>query len=142
MNMDGVRSVVDFKVIEIVDESQPYQTLMGLEWDFDNQAVINLKRGETIFEVGELKVTTLLDPTEGKRYIEPTRGNNIDNLYNMTALMDDYVNPTIDLTLSWGSISSCPSNSKEGIKHWHHRMHEVSTRRRAHITRSLHWIGT
>jgi hypothetical protein len=36
-----------------------------------------------IFEVGYLKVTTPLDPSEGKIYIEPTRGNDIDNLYNM-----------------------------------------------------------
>jgi hypothetical protein len=39
---------------------------MGLEWDFDNQVIINLKRREMIFEVGDLKVTTPLDPTEGK----------------------------------------------------------------------------
>ena len=31
MNIDGVRSVADFEVIEIVDDSQPYPTLMGLE---------------------------------------------------------------------------------------------------------------
>jgi hypothetical protein len=37
MNIDGVYNVAYFKVIEIVDENQPYPTLMGLEWDFDNQ---------------------------------------------------------------------------------------------------------
>jgi hypothetical protein len=37
-----------------------------------------------IFEVVDLKFTTPLNPREGKRYIEPTRGNEIDNLYNMT----------------------------------------------------------
>jgi hypothetical protein len=31
VNIDGVRSVVDFEVIEIVDDSRPYPTLMGLE---------------------------------------------------------------------------------------------------------------
>jgi hypothetical protein len=36
MNIDGVRSLADFEVIEIVDDSQPYLTLMGLEWVFDN----------------------------------------------------------------------------------------------------------
>ena len=59
-----------------------------------------------IFEVGDLKVTAPLDLTEGKRYIEPTKGNKIDNLYNMTTRMDDYVNMTRDGTLSWRSISS------------------------------------
>jgi hypothetical protein len=52
---------------------------------FYNQEIINLKKREMIFEVGDLKVTVLLDPTEGKMYIEPTKGNKIDNLYNMTA---------------------------------------------------------
>jgi hypothetical protein len=57
-----------------------------------------------IFEVGDLKVTAPLDPTEGKRYIDPTRGNDIENLHNMITWMDDYVNPTTDGELSWISI--------------------------------------
>jgi hypothetical protein len=83
MNIDGVHNMEDFEVIEIVDDSQPYPTLMGLEWAFDNQEIINLKRREMIFEVGDLKVTAPLDPSEGKRYTESTRGNDIDNLYNL-----------------------------------------------------------
>jgi hypothetical protein len=58
---------------------------MGLEWDFDNQVIINLKRREVIFEVGYLRVIAPLEPSEGKIYIDPTRGNNIDNLYIITA---------------------------------------------------------
>ena len=50
MNIDWVRIVEYFEVIEIVDDSQPYPTLMELEWAFDNQAIINLKRREMIFE--------------------------------------------------------------------------------------------
>lgn len=69
VNIDGVRSIADFEVIEIVDDSQAYPALMGLEWTFDNQAIINLKRREMIFDVGDLKVTAPLAPTEGKRYI-------------------------------------------------------------------------
>jgi hypothetical protein len=49
-----------------------------------------------IFEVGDLKVTAPLDPKEGRWYIEPAWGDEIDHLYNMTARMDDYVNPTTD----------------------------------------------
>jgi len=67
-----------------MDDSQPYPTLMGLEWDFDNQVIINLKRRELIFEVGYLKFIAPLDSTEGKRYIELEKGNAIDNLYNIT----------------------------------------------------------
>jgi hypothetical protein len=85
VNIDGVHSMENFEVIEIMDDSQPYPTLMGLEWDFDNQEIINLKRREMIFEVGYLKFIAPLDPSEGKRYIEPSRGNDIDKLYNMIA---------------------------------------------------------
>jgi hypothetical protein len=141
VNIDGVCSVTDFEVIEIVDDNQPYPTLMGLEWAFDNQAIINMKRREMIFEVGELKVIAPLDPKEGRRYIEPTKGDEIDNLYNMTVRMDDYVNPTIDGALSWRSISSCTSDSEAGLENWQQRMHEVSTRRCAHMTKSVCWIG-
>jgi hypothetical protein len=40
-----------------MDDSQPYPKPMGLEWEFDNQMIINLKRRKMIFEVGYLKVT-------------------------------------------------------------------------------------
>jgi hypothetical protein len=46
MNIDAVRSVADFKVIEIVDDIQPYLALMGLEWTFDNQVIINIRGGK------------------------------------------------------------------------------------------------
>jgi hypothetical protein len=142
VDIDGVRSVADFEVIEIADDSQPYPTLMGLEWAFDNHVIINLKRRGMIFEVGDLKVTTPLDLIEGKRYIEPTRGNNIDNMYNMIVWMEYYVNPTADGALIWRSISLCASDSEEGLEHWQQRTHEVSTRQCARIIESLRWIGT
>jgi hypothetical protein len=62
VNIYGVCSVADFEFIEIGDDSQPYPTLMGLEWAFDKQAIINMKSREIIFDVGELKVNLPLDP--------------------------------------------------------------------------------
>jgi hypothetical protein len=62
VNIDGVHSVDYFEVIDIVDENQPYPALIGLEWTFDNQAIVNLKRREIIFEVGKLKFIVPLDP--------------------------------------------------------------------------------
>jgi hypothetical protein len=57
-----------------------------------------------IFEVGDLKFNAPLDPTKGRRYVEPTRGGSntkeLDNLYNMNAWMDEYVNATIEGVLS------------------------------------------
>jgi len=59
-----------------------------------------------------------LDTTKGRRYVEPTKGKDLDNLYNVIAQMDDYVNPTTDGALSWQSISYRESDSKEALKHW------------------------
>jgi hypothetical protein len=58
---------------------------MGLQWAFDDKVIINIKRRDMIFEVGDLKVTTPLDLIEGNKYIDPTKRKDIDNLYNMTA---------------------------------------------------------
>jgi hypothetical protein len=93
INIDGVCSIVDFEVIEIMDNNDSYPALLRLDWAFENQTNINLKRGEMIFVGGGLKVTAPLDPIEARKYVEPTT-KEIDNLYNMTRHMDDYVNPT------------------------------------------------
>jgi hypothetical protein len=57
-----------------------------------------------------------LDPKQGRRYIEPTKGDEIGNLYNMTMRMENYVNPTTNDELNWRSINSCTSYSKEVLE--------------------------
>ena len=44
VDIDGVCTVADFEVIEIIDDSNPYPALLGIEWALDNDAVINLKK--------------------------------------------------------------------------------------------------
>jgi hypothetical protein len=53
VNIDGVCSIVDFKVIEIVDGSKPYPALLGLDWYFYNQTLIDLKKRWMVFEAGD-----------------------------------------------------------------------------------------
>jgi hypothetical protein len=50
VSIDGVRSLVDFKVIKIIDGSTPYLALLGLDWTFENQNIIDLKKIQMIFE--------------------------------------------------------------------------------------------
>jgi hypothetical protein len=57
-----VCSVADFEVIDIVDGSTPYPTLLGLDWEFDNQKIIDLKKRHMVFEVEDLKVTCVVRP--------------------------------------------------------------------------------
>ena len=56
--------------------------------------------------------------------------------------MEDYVNPTTDGTLSWRCASSCVSDSDADFEDWQDRLHEVSQRRCAIITKELRWIGS
>jgi hypothetical protein len=93
-----------------VDGSKPYPALPRINWDFDNQTIIDLKKRQMIFEVADLRVIVPLNPIEGRQYVEPTRGKTLDNLYNVTTWMDDYINPIVEGVLSWRRISSCASN--------------------------------
>jgi hypothetical protein len=109
VDLDGVCTKEDFEVIEIVDDTTPYPTLLGLDFSFDNQAIINMKTRKMTFESGEYRVIAPLDPSEGERFVEPTFLDleEIGQLYRTTVCNDDYVNPTTDGILSWRSITSC-----------------------------------
>jgi hypothetical protein len=48
-NIDGVHSINDFEIIEIVDGIKPYLTLLGLYWYFDNQTLLDLKKRKMVF---------------------------------------------------------------------------------------------
>jgi hypothetical protein len=72
VDLDGVHTKDDFKVIEIVDDTTPYPTFLNLDWAFDNQTILNLKTQKMTFKSGEYRVITPLDPSEGERFIEPT----------------------------------------------------------------------
>jgi hypothetical protein len=61
-------------VIKIVYGSKPYPTLLGIDWDSNNQTIIDLKKRQMIFEVTYLRVTAPLDHTEGRQYVELTKG--------------------------------------------------------------------
>jgi hypothetical protein len=43
VDLDGVHTKEDFEVIEIVYDTTPYPIFLGLDWAFDNQAIINLE---------------------------------------------------------------------------------------------------
>ena len=97
------------------------------------------------FEDNQVRVIAPLDPLQGPRYIEPIKAeeevHNMENLYQMTSNQTDYINPTADGHISWRCDSSCESDSDVGLENWQNRLHEVSTRRCAFMTKSLRWIG-
>ena len=65
VDLQGVCSLADFKVIEIIDDSMPYPALLGINWEFKNQAIINLKKKNMSFEGNGIRVIGPLNPALG-----------------------------------------------------------------------------
>lgn len=54
-----------------MDDSNPYLVLLRIDWEFDMNAVINLKKHNMTFVNNELRVIVPLDLAEGARYTKP-----------------------------------------------------------------------
>ena len=70
IDLDGVHTMEDFEVIDIVDGTTPYPTLLGLDWKLYNQAIINLNTRKMTFESGEYRVIAPLDLSKGESFVE------------------------------------------------------------------------
>jgi hypothetical protein len=64
VDIDGVRTFIDFEVIEIVDDNFPYPALLGIDLAFDNSTVVDLKKIRMKFERDGLRVIAPLDRDE------------------------------------------------------------------------------
>ena len=73
VEVEGMRAYVYFNVIDIVDEGSSYPALLGIRWDNDSLVVIKLKKCVMNFENNDIKVIAPIDPSEGRRYIEPVK---------------------------------------------------------------------
>jgi hypothetical protein len=141
MDIDRVRTFPYFEVIEIVDDSCPYPTLLGIDWAFNNSTVVDLKKRRMKFEGDGLRFITPLYPDEGLRYTKPIREEDctyeLENIYKLTARQHDYINPMADGNLSWRSDRTCSLDSEESLENWKNKMYKVSTRRCARLTREV-----
>ena len=66
MEVEGLRTYVDFKVIDIVDDTNPYPTLLGIDWEIDNKTIINFKKMFLYFKDSEIRVVAPIDSLEGQ----------------------------------------------------------------------------
>ena len=111
VEVKGLQTFVDFEFIEIIDDTNPYPTLLGINWKIENQIIINFKKRLLTFENGDIIVIPPLDPLEGLRYVKPVKEEydacDLENIYNISSRLDDYVNPTTNVTLRWCSGSAC-----------------------------------
>jgi hypothetical protein len=146
IDVAGVKTVDDFEVIEIMGDKDPYPTVLGIDWAYDNYAVIDLKKDIRTFEVEGIKLVQPSDPYVGPRYTEPTdnnmEGENLDQLYIVTVGMREYyINPIVDESVSWRSIQSVDEDSELAFDSWKQGSYETFSRRCA-IVRETRWVGT
>ena len=99
------QNYADFEVIDTVDDMNPYPALPRIDQAIDNQPVSKFKKIILSFEDKELWVVTLIDPLEVKIYVEQVNSKGqeeyLDNIYNISSIMGDYVNPKANGDLSW-----------------------------------------
>ena len=57
VDIAGVNTYTDFEVIDIMGDKDLYPALLGIDWAFENYAIIDLKKELMIFEDGEVRVT-------------------------------------------------------------------------------------
>jgi hypothetical protein len=133
VDIDEVRTFADFAMIEIVDDSCPYPTLLGIDWAFNNSTIFDLKKRRLIFKGNRLKFIGPVDPDEGCRYTKPIREEErayeLENIHKLTTRQHDYINPTTNGNISWRSESACSSYLEEALENCQNKMYEVSTRR-------------
>ena len=55
-------------------------------------------------------------------------------------MQEDYTNPTADGNLSWRCVSSCTYDLGEALEGWENRLHKVSMRRCAIVTRFVRHV--
>ena len=135
---------MDFEVINIVDDTNPYPAMLGIDWDIDNQIITNFKKHILSFKDNEMRLVSPIDPLEGQRYVEPINNEGpydyLDQIYNVTALQEDYINSTANGNLIWKSASSCTSTSGEALENWQNIIHKVSMRICMRVTRYVQWV--
>ena len=140
VDVEGMKTYVDFDVIEVVEDGHSYPALIGIGWSNDSMAVINFKKWVMAFENQDVKVIAPIDPHEGHQYIEPVRDESSrswDHAYN---ICEDYIHPTFDGELGWHSDIFASSESDDALENWKNRLHEVSFRKCRLTTQSLHCI--
>ena len=122
MEVKGLKTYDEFEVIDIVDDTNPYHTIIGIDWAIENTTIVKFKKRILSFEDYEIRVVTQIDTLEGHRYVKPVhregKDNYIDHLYNIMSSQEQYITPTSYENLSWWSVSLCTPDSGDGLENW------------------------
>jgi hypothetical protein len=142
----GVKTVDYFEGIEIMGDKDPYPSLLSIDWDFENYAMIDLKKHTMMFEADGIKVVQPLDSYVGPRYTElmnkHMEGEDLDQLYTVIAGMREYyINPNAEGSVIWRSIQSTDEYSELTFESWQQGSYEIFLRRHTTV-KETRWVGT
>ena len=118
VEVEGMKTYADFDVVEVVEGGCSYPALLGIIWSNDSMVVINFKKCVTTFENQDIIVIALMDPNEGRRYIEPVKDEVIrgwDHAYNIS---EDYFHPIADGEIGWRNARSVSFYSDDSLENW------------------------
>ena len=79
MEVEGLTTYADIEVIDIVDDTNPYPALLGIDWVVSNQTIINFNKRFLSFKDSEIRVVAPIDLLEGQRYADPVHSEGKDN---------------------------------------------------------------
>ena len=65
-DIEGMKTRVEFDMIEVVGDGGSYRTLLGIGWVSDHMVVINFKNRVMKFENQDVRVIAPMDPQEGR----------------------------------------------------------------------------
>jgi len=71
VNIERVKTKAYFEFIEIMDDFDAYPTLLGIDWAFENNVLLKLKKSHMSFETDTLWMVVPLVAYEGDCYNEP-----------------------------------------------------------------------
>ena len=128
VDIEGASALANFEVINIFGDSNPYPTLLGIDWAINMNGFINLKNQTFSFERKSLCIVVPLDPVEGLRYTElvcdyEESDDNLDQIYKITVQDQYWVDSTANGWIAWDRESSCTSYLDEELEHWQNRLH-------------------
>ena len=65
INIKGLHTFTNFEVINIIDDTNPYPTLLGIDWSIDDHTTINFKKSILSFKDHEMRVVSPINSLEG-----------------------------------------------------------------------------
>lgn len=79
-------------------DSYPYPYLLGIDWEFNNNVVLNISQWHVSFDIDTFLIIAPLYPNEPMN--EDVQSSTIENIYNITRCKENYVNKTTNGKLS------------------------------------------